>query len=84
MLTGWELAYGCRGDQHVSEIGIWIDEIQYDPNAAGTLRYKLSSVLRDEDNKPGFLSNHKVTILGMRPVPPRSPATGAQPTQALP
>lgn len=81
MLTGWELAYDCRGDQHVSEIGIWIDEIQYDPNAPGTLRYMLSSVLRDKDASPTFTSNHEVTILGLRPVGPRTPATGAQPTR---
>lgn len=81
MLTGWELAYDCKGDQHVSEIGIWIDEILYDPNAPGMLRYKLSSVLRDEDGRPGFTANHKVTILGLRPAALRTPATGAQPIQ---
>jgi hypothetical protein len=81
MLTGWELAYSCTGDQHVTEAGIWIDEIQYDPNSPGTLRYKLTSVLHDEDNSPTFAANHKVTILGVRAATLRTPVTGAQPMQ---
>jgi hypothetical protein len=69
MLTGWDLDY-LSSDQHVEEIGIWIDDIHYDkdPNApTGILRYKLSSVLRDNDNWPDFYARHKVTILGLRP-----------------
>jgi hypothetical protein len=71
MLTGWELGYGCMGDQHVTEVGIWIDEMHYDKTPdtpGGTLRYKLSSILRDEDNNPGFDFAHKVTVLGLKPV----------------
>lgn len=70
MLTGWELGYRCD-DEHVKEIGIWIDEWGYEktPGAlTGTLRYKLSSVLRDKDDDPGYNHRHKVTILGLRPV----------------
>jgi hypothetical protein len=72
MLTGWELAYGCN-DHHVTEIGTWIDEISYEkaPGAtAGTLRYKVSSILRDKDSSPGHYSNHKESILGLRPLAP--------------
>ncbi len=68
MLTGWDLSY-CS-DHHVREVGIWIDDLHYDkaPNApTGTLRYKLSSVLRD-DSDNGHAYQHKVTILGLRPL----------------
>ena len=67
VLTGVDLSY-FGDDQHVKEIGTWISEIHYnDPNdPPGTLRYKLSSVLRDEDNWPDFISRHKVTILGIQ------------------
>lgn len=68
MLTGWELNYDlCSGDQHVTEAGIWIDGWGYDKNSR-TLRYKLSSILRDRDNSPVHQRRHKVTILGLRPV----------------
>ncbi len=67
MLTGWELAYPCSGDEHVTEAGIWIDEWSYDKNTR-ILRYKLSSVLRDKDTDPGFNRRHKVTVLGLRAV----------------
>lgn len=70
MLTGWELAYSCD-DENVTRIGIWITEFQYDKSAddpVGTLRYTLSSILRDRDNSPGHLSNHRVSILGLKPV----------------
>ncbi len=66
MLTGWELSY-ISNDEHVTETGIWIDEWGYDKNAR-TLRYKLSSILRDKDDDPGHISRHKVTILGIRPL----------------
>jgi hypothetical protein len=67
MLTGWDLDYGCSNDNNVLEIGASIDEFHYrepgDP--PGRLRYKVCSVLRDE-NDPGFGFRHKVTILGIR------------------
>jgi hypothetical protein len=65
MLTGWDLQYGCD-DQHVKEIGVWIeDDWSY---SAGTLRYKLSSILRDDDNDPEHFRRHKVSVLGLRPL----------------
>ncbi|MCM3902526.1 MAG: hypothetical protein ND866_12535 [Pyrinomonadaceae bacterium] len=67
MLTGWELEYGCGGDQHVQEGGVWIDKWDYDKNS-GTLRYTLATVLRDEEDGPTRSSSHKVTVLGIRPV----------------
>ncbi len=71
MLTGWKLGYGCD-DEHVKEIGIWIDEIHYkDPgDPVGRLRYKLSSILRDNDNQPFFTPRQKVIVLGLKPVAP--------------
>lgn len=66
MLTGLELGYLCD-DEHVKEIGIWIDEWGYDKNTR-TLRYKLSSILTDKDDFPGHYNGHKVTILGLRPL----------------
>ena len=64
MLTGWEVAY-LTDDQHVKDLGIWIDDWSF---AGGTLRYKLSSILRDNDLFPGHYARHKITILGIRPV----------------
>lgn len=80
MLTGWNLFYLC-GDAHVKEIGIWIDEWVYEktPGAAvGTLRYKLSSVLRDKKDFPLHVARHKVTVLGLRPT------TGIAPLEKVP
>lgn len=71
MLTGWNLGYGCD-DEHVAKIGTWLDEFHYDKapgSPAGTLHYKVSSALEDKDGSPGHISNHRVTILGFRPVP---------------
>lgn len=68
MLTGWEVGYTVS-DQHVKEIGIWRDEIHYmepdDP--PGRLRYKVSSVLHDDDTFPDNYFRHKITILGLGP-----------------
>ncbi|MDR4497125.1 MAG: hypothetical protein MRK02_04255 [Candidatus Scalindua sp.] len=71
MLTGWDLQYECD-DEHVKEIGFWIDEIHYDkdPNVqTGTLSYKLFSILKDKNDDPGFNYRHKVTVLGLKAVP---------------
>src|SRR5262249_29801638 len=70
MLTGWELAYG-RADRHVQQLGVWIDQFSYEPTPAtttGTLRDTLSNLLLD-DGEPGYYARHKVTILGLRPIP---------------
>jgi hypothetical protein len=64
MLTGWEVGY-LTDDQHVKDLGIWIDDWSF---ASGTLRYKLSSILRDNDLFPAHYTRHKVTILGIRSV----------------
>lgn len=69
VLTAWNLNYPCD-DENVKEIGIWVDERSYVRHPApptGTLRYKLSSILRDKDSGPGQLRSHNVTILGLRP-----------------
>ncbi|HSE83762.1 MAG TPA: CARDB domain-containing protein [Thermodesulfobacteriota bacterium] len=71
MLTGWELGYLCD-DEHVKDMGIWIDEWGYDKNTR-TLRYKLSSILTDKDDYPGHYYGHKVTVLGLRPLAGVSP-----------
>jgi hypothetical protein len=69
VLTGWELRYLTR-DQHVKEMGVWIDEVHYEKNPLqlGRLRYKLVSVLRDKDGFPIFVSRHRVTVVGLRPI----------------
>ncbi|UFS71893.1 hypothetical protein LPW11_06785 [Geomonas sp. RF6] len=69
MLTGWNLYYGCD-DEHVTEVGTWLDEFHYDKSPGtptGTLHYKVSSILRDKDGSPGHAFSHKVTILGFKP-----------------
>lgn len=70
VLTGWDLAYGCS-DQHVAEIGTWISDFKYEmhPNkTTGTLRYTISSILHDEDNLPFHRFDHRVSVLGFKPV----------------
>jgi hypothetical protein len=70
MLTGWDVQYLCS-DQHVKEIGVWIDNWVFDtptPGGPGRIRYRVSSVLRDDDNTPDFLTAHKITILGLKPI----------------
>jgi hypothetical protein len=79
MLTAWDLQYLCD-DQHVKEIGVWIDNWVFDtptPGGPGRIRYRLSSVLRDDDYNPDFVVNHKVTVLGLRPITGAKGGTGA-------
>lgn len=65
-LTGWDLAYGCD-DEQVAEMGTWIDDWSYTVGAqGGTLRYRVSSILRDKDGSPGHIGAEKVAILGLR------------------
>ncbi|MGH7515924.1 MAG: hypothetical protein ACREOC_00435 [Gemmatimonadales bacterium] len=41
---------------------------------AGTLRYKVSSILRDKNTWPDNYFRHKVTVLCLRPTPTRGTA----------
>jgi hypothetical protein len=68
MLTGWNLGY-LTSDQHVKEIGIWLSDVRYERPAGaatGTLRYKLNSVMRDNDDMPDHFSAHTVSVLGLK------------------
>jgi hypothetical protein len=72
MLTGWDLRYDFD-DEHVQKMGVWLSDIEYEqptPRSSGTLRYKLTSVLRDKDADPNYAFNSNVHILGFssRPV----------------
>jgi len=70
MLTGWEVGYWTT-DQHVKDVGIWIDNWSYSVGpTGGTLHYRLSSTLRDEDGTPYNYEHHKITILGIRSLSP--------------
>lgn len=62
MLTGWDLSYECE-HQHIQRVGIWIHDMRFDPNS-GSLEYKVSSILRDQDGAPGFNAAHRITVLG--------------------
>ena len=76
MLTGWDIGY-TAGDQHVKEIGVWIDSFAYEytPGApAGRLRYKVSSVLHDDDSWPDNFFRHKVSVLCLRHAPTKGTA----------
>jgi len=73
MLTGWDIGY-TAGDQHVKEIGVWIDSFNYEwvpGSTAGRLRYQVSSVLRDRNTWPDNYFRHKVTVLCLRHTPTR-------------
>lgn len=60
VLTGWDLSFVCD-DEHVTEMGVWLHDISY---AAGVLRYKVSSILRDKDSEPEFGARYGVSVLG--------------------
>ena len=69
VLTGWDIGY-LTDDQHVKQIGIWIDKIHYDKNPTqptGKLTYTVAYSLHDDNNSPGFYARPKVTILGFQP-----------------
>lgn len=80
VLTGWELRYPCK-DHHVKRLGVWLHDMTYEKQAGssvGTLRYSISSILRDKNTVPLHIPRHKVSILGMnrtRPIPIPIPAT---------
>jgi hypothetical protein len=87
ILTGWEIGYTPpgEGDQHVKELGILIDLLRYERapgSPTGTLRYRVSSIVKDNDEFPDNFFRHKVTILGIKPtgviVPPAPPAPTVQ------
>ena len=79
MLTGWELNY-TTDDQHVKELGIWIDDWNFTPGpTGGTLRYKLTSVLGDNDGFPNHTARHKITILGIKPLGVKAGVTQQSP-----
>ena len=68
MLTGWDLQSSCS-DHHVKDVGIWLTDMNYEKppgSPFGTLSYKLSSVLCDNDCSPGHIFRHKVSILGLQ------------------
>ena len=73
MLTGWELRYPCK-DHHVKHLGVWLHDMSYEKatgSSVGTLRYSISSILRDKDTVPLHIPRHKVSILGMNITPSR-------------
>ncbi len=90
MLTGWDLGFGkptsgCN-DENVRDIGVWIDGWSYSAPAGqlGTLSYKLSAVLADEDGFPGPYQRHRVSILGFVPVVQKPPIPGPPVRQSPP
>jgi hypothetical protein len=73
MLTGWDLTYRCSDEEHLERAGIWLHDIAYDGprgKAGGTLRYKVSSLLDDDDDVPYHTARHNITILGLTSRPP--------------
>ena len=79
MLTGWELSY-LTDDQHVKDVGVWIEDWSYTTSpTGGTLRYRLASILADDDNWPPHVIRHRVTLLGIRALGGGLPATQRAP-----
>lgn len=69
MLTGWDIGFSVE-DQHVKELGIWVDRLHYERppgSPTGTLRYTVWSIVKDNDDYPDNYFRHKVTILGLKP-----------------
>lgn len=67
VLAGWDLQYDFD-DQHVRRMGVWLESFEYDPppttGGTGTLRYRITSELYDNDKNPGFLAHFNVHVLG--------------------
>jgi hypothetical protein len=79
VLTSWDLYYACDGDQYVLETGISVHDAAYTFDEAtqrGTLRYTVTSILRDDDDRPAHFSTDAVGILGLRA--PKLSITGAR------
>ncbi len=73
VLTDWHLSYPGN-NEHVTRVGVWLDEISYarpSGGSFGTLSYSVFYVLRDENDKPDENFDHKVTVLGFQGVAPR-------------
>lgn len=68
MLTGWDLSYECE-NQQVQRAGIWIHDIRFD-SRSGSIEYKVSSILRDQDGAPSFNAAHRITVLGLNRILP--------------
>jgi hypothetical protein len=69
MLTGWDIGYST-GDQHVKDLGIWLDLLRYERpfnSPTGTLRYRVQSIMKDKDDHPDNYFRDKVIILGLKP-----------------
>jgi hypothetical protein len=77
VLSGWDLDYGCD-DEHVTQAGVWLEEIRYQKDLSetlGVLRYTVASVLRDKNFSPPHAASHRVDIVGLK---------GTQPTDLIP
>lgn len=67
VLAGFNIGDVCD-DNHVKEVGAWIDTWYYEKNPGnptGTLHYQVSSIFKDQDGLPGMaIPQYKVNILG--------------------
>ena len=74
MLSGWDLQFRPCDDEHVREVGVWVHDFSTTGTPpASTLRYKISSVLRDRNDEPRHFMSHKVDILGIGAGTPAKP-----------
>ena len=69
VLAGWDIGYECRDDD-VQELGVWIEGFEYERSPfphdpTGTLRYRISRVLRDKSDSEQHRFEHSVDILGI-------------------
>jgi hypothetical protein len=66
MLSGWEPQYRPCDDEHVREVGVWVHDFSTTGTPpTSTLRYKISSILRDKNDEPRHFMSHKVNVLGI-------------------
>lgn len=67
VLAGWDLQYDFD-DQHVRRMGVWLDSFEYESppptGGTGTLRYRITSQLYDNDKRDGLLAHFNVHVLG--------------------
>ena len=68
VLAAWDLTFLCE-DHHVAHVGATIDSFSYEhaPGApTGTLRYRVTTNLSDQDADPVHTARYGVHILGIR------------------
>lgn len=80
ILTGWDLSYVCD-DEHVAEIGVWLDGFFFTPGQSGRgegkLDYLVRYRLKDSDGGNANRFRHRLSLLGFNKTASEPPPPSA-------